>query len=396
MKLKSSRRISPRISFWRLFLTLMVTSVVGQKMSKETKNEKQKMSFCYQSEELDLTNAQRMDCRKHPAAFKYSLIGLKRAEEECKRLLIKNTWNCTGLISQSQKSLKRNDRTSIMSKSYPETAFANAMIAAGITYEITKACMKGQIDDVQGSCPRKKSKNYYKDFYIHDDPEDTANCIDKCVHYALERAYAFQERSDSNDNKLARKNQKVGKRLVYRSRRESCRCMGPSGSCTWKYCVKSIEDFSKIASNLYSTFRERGSLKKIIYPIQSKKSVPDLKTITDRNFVYISDLDICSQTEEQNSVTIINRNRGRLCKLPRDNKKTSKRTTVSSRRKRRKNRRNHLKKHLGKCDSICCKKSYKEIQKVEKFKHKMKFSWNKDEPISWEVRERNVTYGVCT
>jgi len=106
-----------RISIWRLFLTLMVTSVVGQKMSKERKNEKQTMSFCYQSEELDLTNAQRMDCRKHPAAFKYSLIGLKRAEEECKRLLIKNTWNCTGLISQSQKSLKRHDRTSIMSKS---------------------------------------------------------------------------------------------------------------------------------------------------------------------------------------------------------------------------------------------------------------------------------------
>jgi len=373
----------------------MVTSVVGQKMSKERKNEKQTMSFCYQSEELDLTNAQRMDCRKHPAAFKYSLIGLKRAEEECKRLLIKNTWNCTGLISQSQKSLKRHDRTSIMSKSYQETAFANAMIAAGITYEITKACMKGQIDDVMGSCPRKKSKNYYKDFYIQEDTPDTTNCIDKCVIYADERAKAFQERSDSKHYELALKNQKVGKRLVFKSRRESCRCMGPSGSCTWKYCVKSIEDFSKIASNIYSRFRERGSLKKITYDIHGQ-SWPDITRITDRTFVYISHLDICSQTEEQNSVTIINRNRGRLCKLPRDNKKTSKRTTVSSRRKRRKNRRNHIKKHLGKCDSICCNKSYKEIQKVEKFKHKMKFTWNKDEPISWEVRERNVTYGVCT
>ena len=106
-----------RISIWRLILTLMVTSVVGQKMSKEAKNEKQTMSFCYQPQELDLTRAQRMDCRQHPAAFKYSLIGLKRAEEECKRLLIKNTWNCTGLISQTQKSLERHDRTSIMSKS---------------------------------------------------------------------------------------------------------------------------------------------------------------------------------------------------------------------------------------------------------------------------------------
>ena len=95
----------------------MVTSVVGQKMPKEAKNEKQTMSFCYQPQELDLTRAQRMDCRQHPAAFKYSLIGLKRAEEECKRLLIKNTWNCTGLISQTQKSLERHDRTSIMSKS---------------------------------------------------------------------------------------------------------------------------------------------------------------------------------------------------------------------------------------------------------------------------------------
>jgi len=36
------------------------------------------------------------------------------------------------------------------------------MIAAGITYEITKACIKGQIDDVKGSCPRKTSKNHYK------------------------------------------------------------------------------------------------------------------------------------------------------------------------------------------------------------------------------------------
>jgi len=395
MKLKSSRRISPRISIWRLILTLMVTSVVGQKMSKEAKNEKQTMSFCYQPQELDLTRAQRMDCRQHPAAFKYSLIGLKRAEEECKRLLIKNTWNCTGLISQTQKSLERHDRTSIMSKSYQETAFANAMIAAGITYEITKACIKGQIDDVKGSCPRKTSKNYYKDFYVQEDPEDTTNCIDKCVTYAAKRAEAFQERSPSKHYELARKNQKVGERLVFKSRRENCRCMGPSGSCTWKYCVKSIESFSKIASNLYSKYRERGSLKKITYDMHGQ-SRPDINRITDRTLVYNSHLDICSETEEQKAVTIINRNRGRLCKLPRDNKKTSKRTTVSSRRKRRRNRRNHLKKHLGKCDTICCNKSYKEIHRVEKFKHNMKFSWNKKDPISWDVRERNVTYGVCT
>ena len=67
--------------------------------------------------------------------------------------------------------------------------------------------------------------------------------------------------------------------------------MGPSGSCTWKYCVKSIEDFSKIASNIYSRFRERGSLKKITYDIHGQ-SWPDITRITDRTFVYISHLDI--------------------------------------------------------------------------------------------------------
>ncbi|CBY18964.1 unnamed protein product [Oikopleura dioica] len=374
-------------------------------MSKETKNERQTMSFCYQPQELypglqiSAKNRQRKDCKLHPAAFKYSLIGLKRAEEECKRLLIKHTWNCTGLISQTQKSLERNDRTSIMSKSYQETAFANAMIAAGITYEITKACIKGQIDDVKGSCPRKTSKNHYKEFYIEEDIEGTTNCIDKCVTYAAERAQAFQERSPSDHYELARKNQKVGQRLVFRSRRESCRCMGPSGSCTWKYCVKSIDDFSKIASDLYSKYRERGSLREITYDMHGQ-SRPDIKRITDLTLVYNSQLDICSQTEERKAVSIINKNRGRLCKLPRDDKKTSKRTTVSSRktsrRKKRRKRRNHLKQHLGKCDSICCNKSYKEIHRVEKFKHNMKFSWNKEQPLSWDVRERNVTYGVCT
>ena len=127
----------------------MVTSVVGQKMSKETKNERQTMSFCYQPQELypglqiSAKNRQRKDCKLHPAAFKYSLIGLKRAEEECKRLLIKHTWNCTGLISQTQKSLERNDRTSIMSESKSKSSLttlagmnivqANSLITVKLT-----------------------------------------------------------------------------------------------------------------------------------------------------------------------------------------------------------------------------------------------------------------------
>lgn len=63
-----------------------------------------------------------------------------------------------------------------------------------------------------------------------------------------------------------------------------------------------------------------------------------------------------SQTEERKALSIINRNRGRLCKLPRDDKKTSKRTTASSRktsrRKKRRKRRNHLKQHLGKVETL--------------------------------------------
>lgn len=102
-------------------MTLMVTSVVGQKMSKEPKNDKE---ICYRQQELDLTKAQRLDCREHPAAFKYSLVGLKRAEVECKRLLTKNTWNCTELISQAQKSLERHDWMSIMSNSKSESSLA--------------------------------------------------------------------------------------------------------------------------------------------------------------------------------------------------------------------------------------------------------------------------------
>ena len=59
------------------------------------------------------------------------------------------------------------------------------MIAAGITYEITKACIKGQIDDVKGSCPRKTSKNYYK-------VRDTLPCF----HFdggtiSISRGYSF-------------------------------------------------------------------------------------------------------------------------------------------------------------------------------------------------------------
>ncbi|CAG5091365.1 Oidioi.mRNA.OKI2018_I69.PAR.g13007.t1.cds [Oikopleura dioica] len=396
MILKSNRRISPRITIWRLLLTLMVTSVVGQKMSRTIEKE-----ICYHQQELDkLTNAQRQDCFHHPAAFKYSLIGLRRAEEECKRLLIKNTWNCTGLIEQAQKTLKNHDWTSIMSKSYPETAFANAMIAAGITYEITKACIKGQINVVHG-CQRKTSKNYYKDFYIHEDTVASTNCIDKCVEYAKQRAEAFQIRTDSSlDYTLARKNQKVGERLVFRSRRESCRCMGPSGSCTWKYCVKSIEDFSKIASNLYSKYKEKPSLQKITVNMNGPQ--PDIKSIPDRILVYMLPLDICSANGGASSVSLLNQNRGRLCKLPRDKKKTSKRTTIEksskkkSRHKKGRYRRNQRKKNLGKCTAICCNNNFKEVQIVEKFKHNMKFSWNKDEPISWDVRKRNVTYGVCT
>jgi len=80
-------------------------------------------------------------------------------------------------------------------------------------------------------------------------------------------------------------------------RRESCRCMGPSGSCTWKYCVKSIDDFSKIASDLYSKYRERGSLREITYDMHGQ-SRPDIKRITDLTLVYNSQLDIWFDTRQ--------------------------------------------------------------------------------------------------
>ncbi|CAD7079985.1 unnamed protein product [Hermetia illucens] len=223
--------------------------------------------------------------------------GIDLGFQECKFQFSNLRWNCTTLRRSIRKILMKDTR---------ETAFVNAITAAGVTYQVTRAYTKGIIGDY--ALPNKKGAQQRKNYVGLNNI--TANTIpnskrgkqnngrvqnrkqrlrgdgkagshkkpppppppnpqlakqirdqwkwsgrDENVNVGFRKAREFLDaryRRRRSDIKTLVKlhNNRVGRLAVRDHMQKRCKCHGLSGSCTVKFCWKALPNFREVGYRL--------------------------------------------------------------------------------------------------------------------------------------------------
>ncbi|XP_030761419.1 protein Wnt-6 [Sitophilus oryzae] len=188
-------------------------------------------------------------CNNRPGLLEQMAIGVNLALTQCQYQFRYRRWNCTN----SSRSIKK-----VMSKDTRETGFVNAIIAAGITYQVTRACTKGE--QIGCSCNKRKKKNKKKK-PTEVSPE-TDFKWDGCaenIDFGIKRSKDFLEgrhkKKRSDMNTLVKSHNYVAGRLAIKNyMRKECKCHGLSGSCALRTCIRKMPAFREVGDRLKERF----------------------------------------------------------------------------------------------------------------------------------------------
>ncbi|XP_050307346.1 protein Wnt-6 [Anthonomus grandis grandis] len=210
-------------------------------------------------------------CNNKPGLVQHVQSGVGLAQAECQYQFRHRRWNCTS----AKKSIKK-----VMLRDTRETGFVNAIIAAGITYQVTRACTKGE--QIGCSCDKSRNKRKNKKKKTMNVPEgDWA--WDGCgenIEYGIKRSKDFLDtryKKKSDMKTLVKLHNYVAGRLAIKNyMHKECKCHGLSGSCTLKTCMRKMPSFREIGNRLKQRF---DGAAKVIPGNDGKSFIPEGDTI---------------------------------------------------------------------------------------------------------------------
>ncbi|KAK9888594.1 hypothetical protein WA026_000829 [Henosepilachna vigintioctopunctata] len=283
-------------------------------------------------------------CNNKPGLLKQIALGIGLGQFECQYQFRFRRWNCT--------STRRSIRKVLMSDTR-ETGFVNALVAAGVTYQITRACTTGDL--IGCSCDRKmkRHKKHRKKQKIDSTPQgdwEWEGCggenvdfgIKKCKDYLDTR---YRKRSDMK-TLVKLHNYAAGRWAVKNFMRMECKCHGLSGSCTLKTCWRKLPNFREVGNRLKERF---DGAAKVIAGNDGQSFIPEGDTIKPPgklDLVYSEDTpNYCAANNSLGSFGT----QGRVC----DDKS------------------------LGEegCGILCCGRGYRKFYKTESKDCKCIFKW---------------------
>uniref|UniRef100_A0A8D8QIN9 Protein Wnt n=1 Tax=Cacopsylla melanoneura TaxID=428564 RepID=A0A8D8QIN9_9HEMI len=185
-------------------------------------------------------------CKNEPTVLLEISKGIQLGTKECQYQFQNRRWNCTLHKKSMKKVLQRDSR---------ETGFVNAVISAGVSYNLAKACSRGTIPSC--GCGKISSENKVQ-------PDDSkgpwqwGGCSDNAQH-ALKKAKTFMEVDSLEMGDLKsltmRHNFQVGRTAIWNSMETVCKCHGTSGSCMMRTCWRSLVPFRKVGDLLKKRFQ---------------------------------------------------------------------------------------------------------------------------------------------
>ncbi|XP_063236262.1 protein Wnt-6-like isoform X1 [Bacillus rossius redtenbacheri] len=204
-------------------------------------------------------------CKKEPALLKEISKGVAQGSKECQYQFRNRRWNCTNVRRSLKKVLMRDTR---------ETAFVNAITAAGVVYAVTRACTMGDL--VECSCD-KNVKGRGRLGVLSPDHAHAATaaaatpasgaaapgdwewggCGDN-VNFGYRKSKDFMDapyrRNSDIKTQVRRHNNDAGRLAVKNHMRTECKCHGLSGSCTLRTCWRKMPPFRDVGNRLKERF----------------------------------------------------------------------------------------------------------------------------------------------
>ncbi|CAH0556903.1 unnamed protein product [Brassicogethes aeneus] len=248
-------------------------------------------------------------CNNKPTLRKQIEMGLMLGQLECQHQFRYRKWNCTA----SRKGFKK-----VMLRDTRETGFVNAILAAGIAYQVTRACSTGEL---LGCWCNKKLKNVkikkkVKNPQLPEGNFQWEGCKGENVEYGIKKSKDFLDFPVKNKQRgdmktLVKLHNYIAGRLAIKSMmRTECKCHGLSGSCNLKTCWQKMPPFREIGNKLKERF---DGAAKVIAGNDGKSFMPEGSTIKNpskQDLVYSEETpDYCDSNTTIGSVGT----RGRIC-----------------------------------------------------------------------------------
>nr|QDW65347.1 Wnt6 [Himerometra robustipinna] len=299
-----------------------------------------------------LSGKQQDLCKKEPEIIEAALLGSKEhGLGECRHQMKLRKWNCT------TKSLGR-----VLLQDTRETAFANAITSAGVTFQITSACSAGSL--LQCGCDNSSNS------IIQQTKNATwlwGGCGDN-VHFGYIKSIEFidtQEKRRSDIKSLiTQHNNEAGRLAVKLHMRKECKCHGLSGTCTLKTCWKRMPNFRDVGNRLKELFN--GAIKvtganngKTLLPIN-----PTIKAPTVTDLVYsVESPNFCEPDRKVGSIGTA----GRVC--------------------------NSTSEGVEGCQIMCCNRGFTDEIMNRTYHCRCRFKWCC--VVECDICTKNVTISRC-
>lgn len=187
-----------------------------------------------------ILNSQQLNiCQRYPHATASAMQGVELSVHECRRQFSGYRWNCSNL---NQNITGTHE---ILQRGYKETAYTQAIAAAGILHQIAKSCALGMVRGC--GCDRDHAMT---------DFEWQGCSHDLGFGAKFSRRFLQYQDENSMQSMMQAHNSKIGRKAVIDKKSTKCKCHGMSSSCEIKTCWLSTPDFHAVGSKLKSLYSD--------------------------------------------------------------------------------------------------------------------------------------------
>ncbi|XP_069702535.1 protein Wnt-4-like [Periplaneta americana] len=285
-----------------------------------------------------LEERQRELCALSQNVLRSLRLGTELAIRECQHQFQMSRWNCSTFENSS------SIFGGVLSVKSREAAYVHAVSAAGVAYEVTRACSRGELTEC--SCDiRMRSRKPKGKWQWGGCSED--------IHFGEKFSKDFVDSHESRETAeglMNLHNNEAGRRSIRARMQRLCKCHGMSGSCSVRVCWRKLPHFRQVGDALSARYEGASHVKMVDKKrrrIKKLRAVSrDLKQPNKTDLVYLEESpDYC----ERNDTMGVLGTRGRLCN----------RTSMG----------------LDGCRLLCCGRGYQtRVREVEEKCH-CRFVW---------------------